>query len=68
MKIAFYFTTKGANAEETLAYKSLSRLNDIDVYYDANNKEGLSVMYNSILKEHLNDFDFTLTILVSVIN
>jgi len=58
MKIAFYFTTKGANAEETLAYKSLSRLNDIDVYYDANNKEGLSVMYNSILKEHLNDFDY----------
>ena len=58
MKIAFYFTTKGANAEETLAYKSLSRLNDIDVYYDANNKEGLSVMYNLILKEHLNDFDY----------
>jgi hypothetical protein len=58
MKIAFYFATKEANAEDTLAYKSLSRLNDIDVYYDANNKEGLSVMYNSILKEHTNDFDY----------
>lgn len=58
MKIAFYFATKGVNAEETLAYKSLSRLNNIDVYYDASNREGLSVMYNSILKEHLNDFDY----------
>ena len=57
MKIAFYFATKSGNAEETLAHKSLSRLNDVDVYYDTNNAQGLSVMYNSILKEHANDFD-----------
>jgi len=58
MKTAFYFATRSSDHFQTSAYKSLSRLKDkITIFYDANNKEGLSKKYNEIINHYKNDFD-----------
>lgn len=62
MKTAFYFCTKSKEAEETFAFKSLSRIKNstswkFDIFYDTNNKIGLSEKYNNTLKLHAGQFD-----------
>jgi len=58
MRIAFYFATRGANAKTTAAYKSLSRIENIDIFYNTNNSKGLSSVYNSIIDTQSNNFDY----------
>ena len=58
-KVAFYFATRSTNAEDTTAYKSLSRMKDkIDIYFHEKNTEGLSKRYNEILSLHKNNYKF----------
>jgi hypothetical protein len=61
MKIAFYFCTRSARAEDTLTFKSLLRIkeknNDFDIFYKTNNTDGLSKNYNQILNKHQSNYD-----------
>lgn len=60
MKTAFYFCTRNTYPKSTLAFKSLLQINQklkFDIFYKSNNKEGLSVNYNSFLKEKSGQYD-----------
>lgn len=62
MKIAFYFCTRSVPAEDTITYKSLSRIkeknNNFDIFYTADNADGLSKNYNQILNKHQKHYDY----------
>jgi hypothetical protein len=62
MKIAFYFCTRSARAEDTLTFKSLLRIkeknNDFDIFYKTNNTDGLSKNYNQILNKYQSNYDY----------
>lgn len=61
MKFAFYFCTRGSK-EETLAYQSLNKIYKkslpFDIFYDTDNKKGLSENYNSIITKYSKSYDF----------
>jgi len=62
MKTAFYFCTRNKNAEESFAFMSLTRVKNstpwkFDIFYDSNNKIGLSEKYNCTLELHAKDYD-----------
>ena len=58
MKFAFYFCTKDSKPNDTLAYKSLSKINPGKIFYTCNNKEGLSKRYNEFIDKNSKDFDY----------
>jgi GT2 family glycosyltransferase len=58
MKIAFYFCTRGKDPKETLAYKSLSRIKDINILFHSQNSIGLSARYNEILESYSSKYDY----------
>jgi len=58
MKFAFYFCTKENKPDNTLAFKSLSKISPGKIFYSCNNKEGLSKKYNEFLNKNSNNFDY----------
>jgi hypothetical protein len=58
MNIAFYFATRSQDPKSTLAYKSLSEINQGDIHYSSNNSQGLSVRYNEMIDKHIKDYDY----------
>jgi GT2 family glycosyltransferase len=57
MNVAFYFCTKSTKPEQTLAYKSLAKINKKNIFYTASNKEGLSKNYNIFFNKEKQNYD-----------
>jgi len=57
-KNLFYFCTRSIDPKDTQACKSLSRIKNIDIAYNSNNKTGLSTNYNSILQKNGDNYDY----------
>jgi hypothetical protein len=58
MKLAFFFCTRSNTPENTLTYKSLSKINQGKIFFKSSNKEGLSKNYNVFLNENIDKFDY----------
>lgn len=61
-KFLFYFCTRNIDPKDTQACKSLSKIKDIDIAYNSNNKIGLSTNYNTILEKHSDNYDYIIFI------
>lgn len=62
MKTAFYYATRASSINQCYAQKSLEKIlvrysNSFDIFYSANNTEGLSKNYNIILEKYKNDYE-----------
>jgi len=58
MKLAFFFCTRSKTPENTLTYKSLSKINQGKIFFKSSNSEGLSKNYNVFLSENIDRFDY----------
>lgn len=57
-KYLFYFCTRNIDPKDTQACRSLSKIKNIDIAYDSDNKTGLSTNYNNILQKHSDTYDY----------